>query len=89
MRADKLRLAAGFLSGPWQPLWPAGLLLGLAGLAGATYMLIVLWLARNRLERSTGALRLAVVEGRGLGVARCYHSNITAALVLEFKPAIV
>src|SRR6516164_11566300 len=43
-------LAAGILSAPWQALWPAGLLLGLAVLAGVTYMLIVLWLARHRLD---------------------------------------
>jgi len=43
-------LAAGILSAPWPALWPAGLLLGLAGLAGVTYMLIVLWLARHRLS---------------------------------------
>ena len=43
-------LTAGILSAPWQALWPASLLFGLAGLAGVTYMLIVLWLARNRLD---------------------------------------
>jgi hypothetical protein len=43
-------LAAGILSAPSQALCPAGLLLGLAGLAGVTYMLIVLWLARHRLK---------------------------------------
>jgi hypothetical protein len=43
-------LTARILSAPWQALWPASLLLGLAGLAGATYMLVVLWLARNRLD---------------------------------------
>src|SRR6516165_376041 len=43
-------LAAGILSAPGPALWPAGLLLGLAGLAGVTYMLIVLWLARHRLS---------------------------------------
>jgi len=43
-------LAAGILSAPWQALWPAGLLLGLAGLAGVTYMLIVLWLAHHHLD---------------------------------------
>ena len=42
-------LAAAILSAPWQALWQASLLLGLAGLAGVTYMLIVLWLARHRL----------------------------------------
>ena len=35
-------LAAGILSAPWPTLWPAGLSLGLAGLAGVTFMLIVL-----------------------------------------------
>src|SRR5262245_30195147 len=43
-------LAAGILRAPWSALWPAGLLLGLAGLAGVTYMFIVLWLARHRLS---------------------------------------
>jgi hypothetical protein len=42
-------LAAALLSAPWQALWQASLLLGLGGLAGVTYMLIVLWLARHRL----------------------------------------
>jgi hypothetical protein len=40
-------LAAGILSAPLPALWPASLLLGLAGV---TYMLIVLWLARHRLS---------------------------------------
>ena len=43
-------LAAGILSAPWQALWPAALLLGLAGLAGVTYMLIVLWLTHHHLD---------------------------------------
>ena len=42
-------LVAAILSAPWPALWPAGLLLGLSGLAGVTYILIVLWLARHRL----------------------------------------
>ncbi len=42
-------LVAALLSAPWQALWPAGLLLGLSGLGGVTYILIVLWLARHRL----------------------------------------
>src|SRR5260370_11475891 len=41
-------LVAAILSAPWQALWNAGLLLGLLGLAGVTYILIVLWLARHR-----------------------------------------
>jgi hypothetical protein len=42
-------LVAAILSAPWQALWNAALLLGLAGLGGMTYVLIVLWLARHRL----------------------------------------
>src|SRR5437764_5236026 len=42
-------LVAALLSAPWQALWPAGLLLGLGGLVGVIYILIVLWLARHRL----------------------------------------
>lgn len=36
-------------STPWQAIWNAALLLGLSGLGGITYILIVLWLARQRL----------------------------------------
>src|SRR5258708_25719919 len=35
-------LVAAILSAPWQALWNAGLLLGLAGLAGMIYVVIVL-----------------------------------------------
>src|SRR6266567_8417126 len=35
-------LVAAILSAPWQVLWNAGLLLGLAGLGGATYVAIEL-----------------------------------------------
>jgi hypothetical protein len=41
-------LVAALLSAPWQALWPAGLLLGLAGLGGATYVIIVLRRARRQ-----------------------------------------
>ncbi len=41
---------AAILSAPWQALWNAALLLGLSGLGEMTYVLIVLWLARHRLE---------------------------------------
>ncbi len=40
-------LVAAILSAPWQALWNAGLLLGLAGLGGATYVVIALWRARR------------------------------------------
>ena len=42
-------LVAAILSAPWQALWTAGLLLGLCGLAGVTYVLIVV----RRVRRQT------------------------------------
>ncbi len=42
-------LVAAILSAPWQALWPAGLLLGLCGLGGVTYVVIVL----RRVRRQT------------------------------------
>jgi hypothetical protein len=41
-------LVAAILSAPWQALWTAALLLGLAGLGGATYVIIVLRRARRQ-----------------------------------------
>src|SRR5947209_9735694 len=40
-------LIAAILSAPWQALWQAGLLLGLSGLGGVTYVIIVLRRARH------------------------------------------
>jgi hypothetical protein len=40
-------LVAAILSAPWQALWNAGLLLGLSGLGGVTYIIIVLLRARR------------------------------------------
>jgi hypothetical protein len=42
-------LVAALLSAPWQALWQAGVLLGLTGLWGVTYVVIVL----RRLRRQT------------------------------------
>jgi hypothetical protein len=42
-------LVAAILSAPWQALWTVSLLLGLAGLVGVAFVLIVLWEARHRL----------------------------------------
>ena len=42
-------LIAALLSAPWPALWTAALLLGLAGLAGVSYVFIVLWEVRHRL----------------------------------------
>ena len=41
-------LVAALLSAPWQALWPAGLLLGLVGLGGMIYVVIVLRRARRQ-----------------------------------------
>src|SRR2546427_4288297 len=42
-------LIAALLSAPWPALWTAALLLGLAGLAGVSYVLSVVWEGRHRL----------------------------------------
>ena len=41
-------LVAAILSAPWQVLWPVSLLLGLVGLGGVTYVVIVLRRARRQ-----------------------------------------
>jgi hypothetical protein len=41
-------LIAALLSAPWQALWQVGLLLGLVGLAGACYVVVVLRRARRQ-----------------------------------------
>jgi hypothetical protein len=43
-------LVAALLSAPWQALWPAGLLLGLSGLGGMIYVVIVLRRARRQTD---------------------------------------
>ena len=43
-------LVAAILSAPWQALWPAGLLLGLLGLGGMIYVVIVLRRARRQTD---------------------------------------
>jgi hypothetical protein len=43
-------LIAAILSAPWQALWNAGLLLGLSGLGGAIYVVIVLRRARRQTD---------------------------------------
>ena len=43
-------LIAAILSAPWQALWPAGLLLGLSGLGGVSYVIIVLRRARRQVD---------------------------------------
>src|SRR5207248_4373708 len=43
-------LVAAILSAPWQALWQAGLLLGLSGLGGMIYVVIVLRRARRQTD---------------------------------------
>jgi hypothetical protein len=43
-------LVAAILSAPWQALWNAGLLLGLSGLGGVTYAVIVVRRARRQTD---------------------------------------
>src|SRR5438105_4279741 len=43
-------LVAALLSAPWQALWNAGLLLGLSGLGGMIYVVIVLRRARRQTD---------------------------------------
>jgi len=43
-------LVAAILSAPWQALWNVGLLLGLCGLFGVTYVVIVLRRARRQTD---------------------------------------
>jgi hypothetical protein len=43
-------LVAALLSAPWQALWNVGLLLGLSGLGGMIYMVIVLRRARRQTD---------------------------------------
>ena len=78
-------LVAAILSAPWQALWHAALLLGLSGLGGMTYVLIVLWLARHRLAEYQPVLSdwlwytvLPLVS---------YTALVVAAILLPSHPA--
>ncbi len=78
-------LVAAILSAPWQALWTAGLLLGLAGLGGATYVVIALWRARRLqmdyqpvLEDWLWYMVLPLVS---------YTALVVAAIVLPSHPA--
>jgi hypothetical protein len=77
-------LVAAILSAPWQALWPAGLLLGLAGLWGATYMIIVL----RRARRQTGyQLVLEDWLFHTVFPLVSYTALLVAAIVLPGHPA--
>src|SRR5438067_12730231 len=47
-------LVAAILSAPWQVLWNAGLLLGLCGLGGVPYVVIVVRRARHQTDYPLG-----------------------------------
>ena len=78
-------LVAAILSAPWQALWNAALLLGLSGLGGMIYILIVLWLARHHLAEYQPVLSdwlwytfLPLVS---------YTALVVAAILLPSNPA--
>ncbi len=77
-------LVAALLSAPWQALWPADLLLGLAGLVGVTYILIVLWLACHRL----GSYQLVLEDWLWYTVLPLvsYTAFVVVAIVLPSQP---
>jgi len=78
-------LVAAILSAPWQALWNAGLLLGLSGLGGVSYVIIVVRRARRQttdyqpvLEDWLWYVVLPLVS---------YTALVVAALVLPGYPA--
>jgi hypothetical protein len=77
-------LVAAILSAPWQALWTAGLLLGLCGLAGVIYALIVV----RRVLRQTDYQ--AVMEDWLFHTVLplvSYTALLVAALLLPIHPA--
>ena len=80
-------LVAGMLSAPWPALWEASLLLGLAGLGGMAYSLLVLWEARHRLAG------YQLVRSDWLWYTLLplvsYTALVVAAILLPIFPALV
>ena len=77
-------LVAVILSAPWQALWNAGLLLGLSGLGGVTYVVIVLRRARRQTDYQP------VLEDwlwHTLFPLVSYTALVVAAIVLPGNPA--
>ena len=68
-------LVAAILSAPWQALWPAGLLLGLAGLGGATYVIIVLRRAHRRGDCAPNPSGAGIVHHRRGNGAAAVHRH--------------
>src|SRR6266700_7307521 len=79
-------LVAAILSAPWQALWPAGLLLGLAGLGGVTYIVIVL----RRAHRLQTAYQPVLEDWFWYTILPLvsYTALVVAALVLPGNPVL-
>jgi hypothetical protein len=77
-------LVAAILSAPWQALWNAGLLLGLCGLGGVTYVVIVVRRARRQNDYQP------VLEDwlwHTVFPLASYTALVVAAIVLSSNPA--
>jgi hypothetical protein len=77
-------LVAAILSAPWQVLWQAGVLLGLSGLGGVSYVLIVL--RRVRRQRDYQPVLEDWLWHTVLPLVS-YTALLVAALVLPGQPA--
>jgi len=76
-------LVAAILSAPWQALWNAGLLLGLSGLGGVIYVIIVL---RRTLRQTDYQPVLEDWLGHTILPLVSYISLAVAAMVLPGHP---
>jgi hypothetical protein len=78
-------LVAAILSAPWQALWQASLLLGLSGLGGVTYVIIVL----RRARRLTTAYQPVLEDWLWHTVLPLvsYTALVVAAILLPGHPA--
>ena len=77
-------LVAAILSAPWQALWQAGVLLGLSGLGGVSYVLIVL--RRVRRQRDYQPVLEDWLFHTVLPLV-AYTALVVAALLLPGQPA--
>jgi len=78
-------LVAAILSAPWQALWPASLLLGLSGLGGMMYIVIVVRRARHQTDYQP------VLEDwlwHTVFPLVSYTALVVAAIVLPGNPAL-
>jgi hypothetical protein len=79
-------LIAALLSAPWPVLWPAGLLVGLAGLGGVIYVFIVLWEVHHRLV--SYQLVLSDWLWYTLLPLIAYTALLVAGILLSISPAL-